>query len=227
METVTNSQQTTISDLPLDVMNHLCGYLPLKSVLHLRCVQRPWQHAWNEERLLTFSALYIRSLVPKDTVFRLTGGITNVTYPVLAEGLKILHEKLKNRRNPLAFNCCNLGLKELPAEIGQFANVRCLELGYNGITENGIAQLCHWFRNIEKLDLNDNELTGLPAEIGNLTCLKYLNISGNDITFQTLQNIFKSQNLRQLKCLVLGQIKLSPDELEKIKQLLPATKILI
>jgi Leucine-rich repeat (LRR) protein len=45
--------------------------------------------------------------------------------------------------------------------------------------------------NLENLNLSNNQLTGLPYELGNLGNLKLLNISGNDYSQQDLNIILK------------------------------------
>ena len=44
-------------------------------------------------------------------------------------------------------------------------------------------------KNLEILDLSNNQITGLPYELGNLQNLKTLNLSGNDYSEQDLNRI--------------------------------------
>ena len=74
----------------------------------------------------------------------------------------------------------------IPAELGNLANLRILELNggfLNGLTGEIPAELGN-LANLTTLDLSDNDLTGeIPAELGNLTNLTTLNLWGN--TFLT------------------------------------------
>ena len=70
-------------------------------------------------------------------------------------------------------------LKELPVEITQLANLTTLDLTYNQLREllAEIGQLAH----LTTLNLSLNQLRELPAEIGQLTNLTTLNLSDNQL----------------------------------------------
>ncbi len=133
-------------------------------------------------------------------------------------------------------------IKFIPKEIENLQNLQNLNLWNNQI--ESLPKEIGELKNLETLFLLDNKLELLPSEIGNLKYLKYLNIShnklkeipneisklknleklylyGNKITF--LPNSIK--NLKNLKILEIWNNKLSFSEKEKIKKLLPKTKI--
>lgn len=74
----------------------------------------------------------------------------------------------------------DLGLSELPAEIGHLTNLEILNLNGNRLTTlpPEIGQL----NSLKTLGINDNQLVSLPPEIGQLTNLQSLYIGNNQLT---------------------------------------------
>jgi Leucine-rich repeat (LRR) protein len=74
----------------------------------------------------------------------------------------------------------NLGLVEIPPQIGQLSNMHTLNVSYNGIRilPPEIGQL----GNLQVLNLSFNHLTILPPEIGNLLNLQILSVDTNQLT---------------------------------------------
>ena len=62
-----------------------------------------------------------------------------------------------------------------------------IDLSNNNFT--GLPAEVGQLSNLETLNLSNNNFTGLPHELGNLHKLKYLNLSGNDISEFDLQII--------------------------------------
>jgi hypothetical protein len=73
-----------------------------------------------------------------------------------------------------------LGLTEVPPEIGQLSNLRVLSLSFNQLTTlpPEIGQLS----NLQHLYLGQNQLTTLPPEIGQLSNLRVLSLHFNQLT---------------------------------------------
>ncbi|HLC83818.1 MAG TPA: leucine-rich repeat domain-containing protein, partial [Bacteroidia bacterium] len=75
----------------------------------------------------------------------------------------------------------------LPAEIRLLQKLRVLDASDNNMT--GVPAEVGQLANLEILDLSNNQLTGLPYELGNLKNLKTLNLAGNDYSEQDLEII--------------------------------------
>ena len=79
-----------------------------------------------------------------------------------------------------------------------------LDLSIMGLTQIP-DDIFDGFANLERIDLNNNQLTELPQSIGNLTNLKWLTLSSNQLT-ELPQSI---GNLTNLEILLLGINKLT------------------
>jgi len=116
-----------------------------------------------------------------------------------------------NSKIPLTTN-------ELPNEICLLKNVREIKLhGNPHLSFSHTFRLLSELPMLEKIELQDNELSELPQEIGFLTQLQYLNLSNNN-----LQSIPESiSNLKLLKDLNLknNQLKSLPKGIGNLRSL--------
>ena len=106
-------------------------------------------------------------------------------YPADVEGLSGL-EKLNLSNNDLA---------AFP-ELESFANLRELDLSFNGLTSSIPASLAN-LQKLEVLSLSFNQLSGaIPRELGGLANLRHLDLSNNELegsipeSFGELKNLF-------------------------------------
>ena len=110
-------------------------------------------------------------------------------------------------------------IKEIPSEIGKLINLKYLYLHNNKIVDvpKEIGELI----NLRELNLSSNQITEIPPEIGKLTNLKYLYLHNNKIV-----DVPKGLgNLTNLYNLTIYNNKLSNEEINKIKILLPNARI--
>ncbi len=111
-------------------------------------------------------------------------------------------------------------LKTFPKEITNFPYLQELNISANKIetVTKELGTLIH----LKKIIANSNKIISLPKEIRNLKKLEFIDIWGNDIgslphEIQELQGNLKEIDMRV--------ILMSKEEHQKIKELLPDTKI--
>ena len=132
---------------------------------------------------------------------------------------KIYDDYINYTSNLKSFSLGDIKLTSLPDWIENLTNLTWLDLD-----DNQLTTLPDWIEkltNLKKLYLSDNQLESLPDSIGNLTNLNSLDLSDNKLT--SLPNSIG--NLKELNRLHLGKNPMSDEEQERIKKLLPNTKI--
>ena len=97
-------------------------------------------------------------------------------------------------------------------------NTDAVDLSGRGLSGSLKAEVRH-LSNLRELDLSDNDFTGLPAEVGQLSKLEVLNLSNNPFTGLP----YELGNLSNLKVLDLRDTNYAVQDLEIIKQSLPAS----
>jgi Leucine-rich repeat (LRR) protein len=89
-----------------------------------------------------------------------------------------LADALKQPEQVYKLSLVGKNLKEVPVSIIKFKNLEFLDLRENQLTEipKNICKL----KNLTELRLNDNKIKELPKSIGRLTKLETLNLSKNE-----------------------------------------------
>lgn len=113
------------------------------------------------------------------------------------------------------------GLQQVPQSLFDRSDVEVLDLSSNELSGALPAEV-RKLAKLRRLDLSDNNFTGLPAELGQLSQLEYLNISGNPITGLP----YELGNLKNLRELDLRNTNYSAHDLEIITQSLPASVLI-
>ena len=156
--------------------------------------------------------------------------------------LSDLPEKSDQLVNLVRLNFFNNKITTLSDKWGKLTNLVVLDLSSNRITNMPpvIGKLSH----LRELSLNKNQIKELPYEFGSLKHLKTLNLRQNGLTslpksvamLTSLENLdlalnpltslpLEISNLKNLKTLTLVGHEMSQKEQQKVKALLPKTKI--
>jgi len=140
------------------------------------------------------------------------------------ELLKIIKEAARDSRTELDLS--NKKIKSLPAEIGQLTNLTELNLHGNRLTsvhkELEEKELLKIIEEADRdgrteLDLSNEKIKSLPAEIGQLKNLKVLDLSGNSLTWLPTE-ISKLSKLERLD-LSSNKINVLPTEIGQLSNL--------
>ena len=108
---------------------------------------------------------------------------------------------------------------EIPAELGDLANLQYLSLYDNDLTGEIPAKLGD-LANLEQLYLSKNDLTGeIPSELGDLANLERLSLSRNGLTSVIPPELGKLANLEGLWLYNNGLTGVIPPELDKLANL--------
>jgi Leucine-rich repeat (LRR) protein len=116
----------------------------------------------------------------------------------------------------------NQGLTKAPAYIFDEVLTTELDLSHNKIDGALQGEVRH-LAGLRVLNLSHNNFTGVPAEVGQLSNLQVLNLSYNKLTGLP----YELGNLSKLKELDLRGNAYSKQDLEKIKQTLPASTVIL
>ncbi|WP_423924442.1 Ig-like domain-containing protein [Candidatus Palauibacter sp.] len=111
---------------------------------------------------------------------------------------------------------------EIPRELGDLRELTDLSLGHNGLA-GAIPAAIGDLSNLRRLTLEGNQLSGYPDELGSLTDLEVLDLSGNDMpTAGLARELGNLPNLRVLNlsgCRVRGEMPVELGYLSKLEVL--------
>ncbi len=136
-------------------------------------------------------------------------------------GLTSVGPDIYNRTNTTTLVLSNNSLKSLPSQMGKMTSLNVLKIDHNVLEGSLIGEIR--LMPPTTLDVSYNNMTGMPAEIGQLNKLVTLNYSYNKLT--GLPN--ELANLKNnLKTFDLTGNPLSQATIDKLKADLPYTNII-
>jgi Leucine-rich repeat (LRR) protein len=151
-----------------------------------------------------------------------TGG-GNSTYQEAIDGAKSAAQKINDQANMKSVSQTepeSIKISILDG-IEVSSNSVIIDLGKKNLTGSLKAEV-RQLSNLKELYLNDNDFTGLPAELGQLSKLEVLNVANNRHLTGLPQEL---GNLKNLKILDLRGTSFSKTDLEIIKKGLPESVI--
>ena len=126
--------------------------------------------------------------------------LSSLSLPTLAQRkLQVEHydvalERIQeaNYRQATELDLSNLGLRQIPPELGLLTRLEILNLSHNWLSEFPPEILP--FTQLKNLNLADNNISSIPSEIEQLTTLESLNLASNQINdlpfeFRQLKNL--------------------------------------
>jgi Leucine-rich repeat (LRR) protein len=112
-------------------------------------------------------------------------------------------------------------LTVVDVEVFSRTDLTLLDLSNNNLSGSLQGEV-RFLRDLQTLDLSDNNFTGVPAEIGQLAKLEVLDLSNNPITGLP----HELGGLQNLQLLDLRSTNYSAEDLEIIKNALPASTVI-
>jgi Leucine-rich repeat (LRR) protein len=152
-----------------------------------------------------------------ETANEITGGIV---VDLSGQSLTKVGPEIYNNTKTTDLILTNNLLTSLPSEMGKMDNLVVLKIDNNKLEGSLIGEIRKM--PLRVLDVSDNNMTGMPAEIGQLNKLETLDYSNNNI--DTLPNEVK--NLTQLKEFNLTGNPIPSSRIEQLRSELPNTVII-
>jgi Leucine-rich repeat (LRR) protein len=151
-----------------------------------------------------------------------TGG-GNSTYQEAIDGAKSAAQKINDQANmkPVSQTESESTKISIYDGVEVASNSVIIDLGKKGLTGSLKAEV-RLLPNLKELYLNDNDFTGLPAELGQLSKLEVLNLANNRQLTGLPQEL---GNLKHLRILDLRGTSFSKTDLDIIKKGLPETAV--
>lgn len=137
------------------------------------------------------------------------------------QGITTVGPEVYNKTNTTTLILSNNSIKSLPSQMGNMTKLTVLKIDNNALEGSLIGEL-RKMSQLQTLDVSDNKMTGIPAEIGQLRKLQTLDYSNNDITGIPNELADLSGNLKQLD---LSGNPLTQAQIAKLKTALPNTTI--
>ncbi len=139
---------------------------------------------------------------------------------IKGEKLKGLPEEIYQFKNLNALDVSKNKLTEFPKRINEFQYLQDLDISSNKIevVTKELGLLIH----LKTFKANQNKIVSIPAEIRYLKKLHYMDLWGNDIGSLPYEISDLSETLQEIDMRV---ILMSKNEHDKIRSLLPKTKI--
>ncbi|WP_299456685.1 leucine-rich repeat domain-containing protein [uncultured Microscilla sp.] len=113
-----------------------------------------------------------------------------------------------------------MGIKNLPAQLGQLKQLQTLKLDYHRLSQ--LPEVVTQLTSLETLELFYGMLHSLPASLAQLTQLKHLDLRQNRL--MTLPEVL--WQMPQLKTIQLTGNLLTVEQIQALKEALPQTKIM-
>lgn len=137
------------------------------------------------------------------------------------KGLTVVGSDVYSKTNTTVLILSNNNIQTLPSEMGRMTKLEEFKIDHNRLDGSLIGEIRKM--PLKTLDVSYNNMTGMPAEIGQLNKLETLNYSYNKITGLPNELGNLKNNLKEFN---LTGNPLSQSTLDKIKAALPNTNIL-